>query len=48
MGFREINVQEVRERLKQIRAEQENKKDFVEAYKIYKKAKRGSQKNNNL
>ena len=45
MGFSE---REVRERLKQIYAEQENRKAFMEAHRIYLKAKRDSQKNNNL
>lgn len=44
-GFSE---QEVRERLKQIAADRENRKAFMEAHKIYLKAKRDSQKNNNL
>lgn len=44
-GFSE---QEVRERLKQISAERENKKAFMEAHKVYLKAKRDSQKNNRL
>lgn len=44
-GFSE---QEVRERLKQISSERESRKELMEAHKIYLKAKRDSQKNNNL
>ena len=43
-----FSEQEVRERLKQISAERENKKAFMEAHKIYLKAKRDSQKNNTV
>lgn len=47
MSFTERNVQEVRERLRQIAAEQENKKAFMEAHKEYLKAKHERQKYGN-